>query len=220
MRVILVGGGRPLYFLAQTFLAKGHDVTLVNRNAGECSRLAQQIKATVVHGDGSDPRILEEAGARGADIVLAATPSDPDNLITCRLAQARFEVPRAVALVNDPENQSVFRQLGIDAISVSSTVASLIEQLAVRDQVTDLIPAGGGRVMISEVVLDASSPLDGRRIGEIEFPRKALIAMVMRETETIIPRGDTELRRGDRVLVVTLAEERDEALRLLTGSRG
>lgn len=217
MKVILVGGGRPLYFLAQTFRMKDHAVTIINRDATECARLARQIDATIVHGDGGDQKILEEAGNRAADVVLAATPSDPDNLITCHLARARFAVPRAVALVNDPENQSIFHELGIDAISTSLTVASLIEQRAALDQVTDLIPAGEGKVMISEITLTHSFPMAGKRVAEIDFPRDALIAVVMRDGETVIPRGDTELRCGDRVLLVTLSGSRDQALKLLTG---
>lgn len=220
MKVILVGGGRPLYFLAQAFRAKGHAVVVVNRDSADCVRLKRTLDATIVHGDGSEPRILEDAGARSADVVLAATPSDPDNLITCQLARSRFAVPRAVALVNDPENEAVFRALGIDAISTASTVASLIEQRTALDQVTDLIPAGGGRVTISEVTLTDSGRATGRPIAEIAFPRGALIAIVMRDGEAIVPRGDTTLAIGDRVLMVSLAESRDAALRILTGHDG
>jgi len=218
MKVILVGGGRPLYFLAQTFRSKGHAVTIINRDAAECARLARQIEATIVYGDGSDHRILEDAGARAADIVLAATPSDPDNLITCEFARSRFDVPRAVALVNDPDNQSIFQELGIDAISTSLTVASLIEQRAALDQITNLIPAAEGKVTISEVTLDDSFPLAGRPLAEIKLPRDALIAVVMRDGETIIPKGDTELHCGDRVLLVALSESRERALKVLTGT--
>lgn len=218
MKAILVGGGRPLYFLAQTFLAKGHVVTIINSEAEECARLAGRLAATVVHGDGSDLRFLEEAGARTADLVLAATPSDPDNLVACQLAKSRFAVPRVVALVNDPDNQDVFQALGVEAISTSLTIASLLEQRAALDQVTNLIPAGDGRVTISEVVLSDDVPLGGKAIGKADFPRDALIAVVIRGAETIIPKGDTSLAHGDRIVLVALAGARDRALKVLTGS--
>ncbi|MGD9548399.1 MAG: TrkA family potassium uptake protein [Candidatus Krumholzibacteriia bacterium] len=217
MKVIIVGGGRPLYFLAQTFLAKGHSVTIINRDGAECERLASRLDAVIVHGDGSERRILEESGARSADLLLAATPSDPDNLITCQLGKSRFAVPRVVALVNDPDNQKVFQELGVEAISTALTVASLIEQRAALDQVTDLIPAGEGRVAISEVVLNDPRPLEGRTIADADFPRDALIAVVIRDAGTIIPKGDTILERGDRVVLVALAAARDQALKALTG---
>ncbi len=217
MKIILIGGGRPIYFLAQAFLGKDHELTIVNSDPLECSHLAGRLKARIVLGDGSDQTILEEAGARMADLVLAATPSDPDNLIACQIAQSRFGVRRVVALVNDPDNKEIFEGMGIGAISTSLRVASLIEQQLTFDQVTNLIPAGDGKVMISEVTLAESFPMEGKRIAEIDFPRDALIAVVMREGETIIPRGDTILGRGDRVLLVALSGSREQALRLLTG---
>lgn len=220
MKVILVGGGRALHFLGNAFRSKRHGVTIINRDAAECARLARELEASVVHGDGSDPRILEEAGARSADVILAATPSDPDNLIVCQVAQRKFGVPRAVALVNDPDNQSVFRELGVDALSTSLTVASLIEQRAAIDQVTNLIPAAEGRVTISEVALNEVSAAVGRRLAEIEFPRDALVAVVLRDGEAIVPRGETQLQGGDRVLLVTLSEARERALGILTGKKG
>ncbi|HEX5052325.1 MAG TPA: NAD-binding protein [Planctomycetota bacterium] len=217
MKAILVGAGRPLYFLAQTFRRKDHAVTLIVRDAAESSWLANQSDATVVHGDGSNDRVLEDAGARSADLVLAATANDADNLIICQQARARFAVPRAVALVNDPDNQAIFAALGVDAISPSMTVASLVEQWATCDRVTHLVPAGNGKVTISEVTLGDSFAFAGRPIAELGFPRDALIAVVMRDAETLVPRGDTKLQRGDRVLLVALAESHGLALQLLTG---
>lgn len=219
MKVILAGGGRTLFFLAQTFVGKGHAVTIIDRDGSECARLARDLEATVVRGDASDPRVLEDAGARSANVVLAATPSDADNLVIGQLAKARFGVPRAVALVNDPENRRIFKELGIDAISTSLTVASLIEQSAAFDEITDLIPAGGGKVTISEVAITDASPVAGRRLAEIEFPKAALIAVVFRDHETLIPRGDTPLQAGDRLLLVALPEAGSRAMEILTGHR-
>ena len=101
MKVLMVGGGKTLYFLCRNFAAKGYEVVLVNRDQGECVQMARQLSATVVCGDGSDPAILKEAGAMGADVVLAITPNDQDNLVISQLASLQFGVPRAVALAND-----------------------------------------------------------------------------------------------------------------------
>jgi len=83
MKVLIVGGGKTLYFLCRNFTAKGYEVVIINRDRGECVQLARQLSATVVCGDGSDPAILKEAGAMGADAVLAITPNDHDNLVIC-----------------------------------------------------------------------------------------------------------------------------------------
>lgn len=218
MRLLVVGGGRPVQFLAQRLLSARHGVTVICRSPGECRRLARLVDTTIVQGDGSDERVLSDAGARSADVVLAATPSDPDNFVVCQTAKARFEVPRAVALVNDPENQPVFQALGIEAVSTALTVASLIEQRAALDQVTELIPALQGQVTMSEVTLSPASPVVGRRLADITLPHQALVAVLVRDGAVEVPRGATVLEAGDRVLVVTLAAAREPTLALLTGN--
>lgn len=217
MNVLLVGGGRPFQFLAQRFVASGHHVTMINRDAAECKRLARLVQGTVVQGDGSDERILEEAGARTAGIVLAATEADADNLLICQTARTRFGVPRAVALVNDPDNQEIFQALGIDAISTALTIASLIEQRAELDQVTELIPAAQGKATLSEIVLTSDCSAIGKRLADLAVPRDALVAVLLRNGDAVIPRGDTVLGAGDRVLVVALAKARDTALAFFAG---
>ena len=113
MKVILIGGGKLVYFLVRQFASKGYHLTIINQDAVEAKALARQLKATVILGDGSDPGMLKEAGAYQADIVLSLTPHDQDNLVACQIAQKRYGVPRTIALVNDPDYQEVFQQLGV-----------------------------------------------------------------------------------------------------------
>lgn len=216
MRVILIGGGRGTFFLAQTFRRHEHAVTVVAHDAGEAARYAALRGVTVVHGDGTSPALLADAGARGADLLLAATSRDADNLVACQIARTAFAVPRVVAVVDDPDNEEVFRALGIQAISISQTIAHLVEQWATCDRVKNLLSAAEGRVTLSEVTLDADPPLGGQPIAAAGLPEGSLIACVLRDDETLVPRGSTVLRRGDRVLLVALAERHARALHLLT----
>lgn len=218
MKVILIGEGRGVHFLAQTFLRNEHAVTVVTRDAADAAKCASLRGVTVVHGDGTSPALLADAGARGADLVLAATPRDADNLVACQVARTAFSVPRVVAVVDDPDNEAVFRALGIHAISFSHTIAHLVEQWATCDRVKNLLAAAEGRVTLSEVTLDTSAPLGGRAIADAGLPTDALIACVLRDDETIVPRGATVLRHGDRVLLVALPGAHAEALRILTRS--
>jgi trk system potassium uptake protein TrkA len=219
VNVIIVGGGKTVYFLARTFLSKGHVVTLVSRNKEDCVRLARRLKVAVTFGDGSSPTVLEEAGARSAQAVLAVTPNDQDNLVICQLATSRFAVPRAVALVNDPENEQVFKALDVPAFSVTPAIASLLEQQASLDEITNLVPIGEGKVNITEIVLKPDSPVVGKALREIDLPTDALITVVIRDGEPVIPRGYTELNAGDRVVLVTLPANHGPALRAITGEK-
>lgn len=217
MKVIIAGKGRSLHFLCITFLSKGHSVTVIDRDHDECVRLAHRLKVIAIHGDASDPTVLDEAGVRGAHVVLAATSQDQDNLVICQIARVQFHVPRAVALVNDPDHEEIFRRLGVDAFSTTRTIASLIEQRAAIDDVTNLIPAWEGKVQITEVVVGDGSPVARRRLSEIELPPDSLVAVVLREGEPLVPRGSTQLLPADRVLLVALPASHGPALRAITG---
>jgi trk system potassium uptake protein TrkA len=217
MKVLIVGGGQTLYFLCRNFAAKGYNVVVINRDRAQCIQLARTLTATVVCGDGSDVSILEEAGAREADAVLAITPYDQDNLVICQMASLQFGVPRILALANDPENAEVFAKLGVSAFSTTQIVGSLIEQQASLEQITNLLPVGEGRVNVTEILLDADSPVAGKCLKDIELPENALIAVVIRDSRPIVPRGPNDLQAGDRVVLITLPENHESVLKAITG---
>jgi trk system potassium uptake protein TrkA len=218
MRVIIAGGGKVAYFLARNFLAKGHTVVSVSDNLADCRWLARRLKATVVHGDGSDPAVLEEAGAHEADAVLAATQSDQDNLVICQIAEARFHVPTTLAVVNDPDNRTVFPRLGVkNVVCITELASNLIEELATADEITNLTVMAGGAVNVAELVVRDTSPVLGRPLAEASLPPDVLIAGVVRDGCATIAHGDTVLVAGDRIVLVTLPRSHGRAVRLLTG---
>ncbi len=219
MRVLIVGGGKTLYFLCRSFTAKGYEVVVVNRDREECAQMARELRAVVVEGDASDAGILEEAGARVADVVLAITPNDQDNLVICQLASLQFEVPRVLALANDPENARIFEELGVSAFSTTKIVSNLIEQRAAVEQITNLLPVGEGLVNVTEIVLEADSPVAGKALKDIMLPENALIAIVIRGGKPIVPRGTSVLAARDRLVLVTLPENHGPVVKALTGER-
>jgi trk system potassium uptake protein TrkA len=217
MKVIIVGEGKTLYFLCRNFNAKGYRVVIINNDRSECVDLARKLPALVICGDGSDTAILKEAGAMGADALLAITPNDQDNLVICQLASLKFGVPRAIALANDPDNTEIFEKLGVSAFSTTQIVGSLIEQRASLDQIINLLPVGEGRVNVTEVVLETDSPVVGKSLKDIALPENSLIAVLIRNNKAIVPRGDNCLQSADRVVLITLPENHGRVLKVLTG---
>ena len=120
MRVILIGGGKLVYFLAKQFTSKGYHLTIINADEQEAIALSRNLQATVINGEGSNPHILSQAGAYRADITLSLTGNDEDNLIACQIAQKEYGVPRTLALINDPENRPIFEKLGVN-VAFSAT---------------------------------------------------------------------------------------------------
>ena len=221
MKIIVVGGAPLVYFLCRTFISKGHAVVLINRDREECSRLARRLKATVVHGDGSDPQILAEAGAEGADALLTVTPNDEDNLVICEIAARRFGVPRTLALVNDPDNEQVFKELSnATAFSATRLLANLIEQRAGFEEITNLIPIGEGKINVTEIALSEDAPVVGKSLKDVALPEDALIAGILRDGDPIVPRGLTVLRARDRLILITLPGNHGQVLKSLLGESG
>jgi len=220
MNILIVGGGRIVYFLCRTFISKGYRLTLVNRDVEECSWLARHLKATVVHGDGTDLRVLEECRAESFNAILAVTGNDQDNLAICQQARLKFNVARTLAMVNDPDNEEVFRKLGVTAaFSTTRIITSLIEQRTGFEDVVNLVPLEEGKVNLTEVILDETSPVAGRALADISLPENSLIAIVTRNGSSIIPRGGTVLQAGDRLVVITLPENMGRVIKLLTGGK-
>lgn len=207
-----------MYFLAKAFLSKGYNITVINRKKEECSWLARQLKATVVLGNATDPEVLRESGISGMDAVLAVTPNDEDNLVICQLSKLSFGVLRTLALVNDPDNEDVFRELGVTtAFSTTRMISALIEQRAGFEDIIGVFSVAEGKVNVTEVMLTETAPVVGKSLMEINLPSDSLIGCILRAGEPVIPRGGTTLYAGDRVVAITLPENHGAVLKLLTG---
>lgn len=219
MRIVLVAEGQTAYFLARSLVATGHHVTVISNDREGAVDLSRRLSVTVLAGHGARAEVLDDAGALGADIVMALTPRDHDNLVTCQVARRVFSVARTVALANDPDNRAVFERLGVDSvISTNSLMAHVVEQTTSVAQIRDLVPLAGGEIFVGDVVLSANAPAAGLRLGELRTPSKGLVAAIMRDGQTLIPNGGTHLLAGDRLIVVASAEDNGAFLRALAGN--
>ena len=216
MRIILIGGSKLAYFLAKQFASKNYYTTIINEDLEEAKTLSRTLKATVIHGQGSDPATLGEAGALQADVVLSLTTHDEDNLIACQIAQKEYGVPRTIALVNDPENQQIFEKLGITvAFSATQIIASLIEQQTASSDIQNLLPIAEGKVNVTEIALEQDNPAVGKTIDELQLPNGTLIACILRKGEVIVPNGENSLQALDRLIVIGQPESYGQLMRLL-----
>ncbi len=217
MRVILIGEDKLTYFLGRQFTSKGYFLTIITPSQSEAVSLSRKLKATIIAGNGSDPAVLQEAGAYQADVILALTPQDPDNLIACQVAQDRFGVPKTVALVNDPDNREIFEELGVDiAFSATEILGSMIDQQTASTDLKNLVPVTDSGVTISEVVLDESSPAVGRAIKDLAL-QGATVACVVRRGHVMVSKQRMYLQAGDRVLLISEDDRYGQAQKTLTG---
>jgi trk system potassium uptake protein TrkA len=219
MRLIIIGGNKTVYFLAKQFVQRKYHITIINRDPVRSQELAEQTKATVVLGEGTDVSLLEDAGARMADAVLALTSHDQDNLVVCQIAQRYFGVPRVIAIVNDPDNESVFQKLGVTvAFSPTRIIGAIIDQEASFEDITTLMPLARGRLNIADVRIDAHSPVIGKSLSEIMLTEGSLVACLIRNEEVLVPRGATQLQVNDHLILISHPEHQQQNLVTLCGN--
>ena len=118
MYIVIAGGGMVGSYLAQVLLRSGHEVAVIEDNLKASDYLSVILEGNylVIHGDGCDSRFQEDAGIRGADVFVATTGKDDNNLVACEIAQRVFHVPRVVARVNNPKNLRIFQEVGIECV--------------------------------------------------------------------------------------------------------
>ena len=218
MYIIIVGAGKIGYFLAKRLSAGEHTVIVVDKDKNLCEELAKELEVLVIHGDGCDPKILEEAGIVRADVLAAVTGEDEDNLIICQLAKEKFNVQRTVGRVNNPSNERTFAELGID-VPVDSTkiIAKIIEEEVSFSDFVNLMSFKRGKLAIVRVDLPADSPVINKAIQEISFPENSVLVSILRQEEVIIPKGNTVLKPGDDIIALTLIGNEPQLLNLLVG---
>lgn len=218
MNIVLVGGRRKIDFLAKSLLAKKHKITLIHDDEKFCKYLARTHDAPVICGDGSKPYILEDANIQGADIVIALTQKDADNLVICQLAKRVHGVKRAFATVNNPKNVEVFKRLGINtAISSTYIVAGIIEQMAAIDEVCNLMPLEQGIVVMMEIVVRGNYPICGKPLAEIGIPEQAIIGCIIRGVNSIVPKGKTRIQADDKLIILSPPQVQREMIKLIVG---
>ncbi len=208
MYIVVVGGGKVGLQLCKTLLEDGHEVLIVEQDPVKCERLTDELGNIVFRGDGCEASIQEEVGVGRADMTIAVTGDDEDNLVACQLSKHRFSVPRTVCLVNDPRNEALFQKLGIDVtISAINLILAHIEHELPAHPLIHLLSLKGPGLEIVEVKVSSDSKAAGTRLGDIKLPPDSVISLVIRKDgNPQVPTSDLTLQAEDEVVAVTRPE--------------
>jgi trk system potassium uptake protein len=204
MYIIVIGAGKVGYYLTKSLLSEGEEVLVIEKDALKTENIVNHLNGNAIQGDGAEATTLSEAGVERADVVVAVTGHDEDNLVICQVAKHRFKVPRTIARVNNPRNRAVFGELGIDAtVSATDLLLSLLQQEIPSHPIVHLLSLEEGGAEVVELELHDGSELAGKTWSEVGLPGNSVLAAIVRGQHASVPSPDTVLKPGDRLVIVT-----------------
>lgn len=204
MYIVVVGAGKVGYYLTKSLLSEGEEVLVIEKDANKAENIVTHLNGTAIHGDGAEASTLSEAGVERADVVVAVTGHDEDNLVICQVAKHRFKVPRTIARVNNPRNRAIFDRLGIDAtVSATDLLLSLLQQEIPSHPIVHLLSLQEGGAEVVELELNEGADLAGKAWTDLHLPGNAVLAAIVRGQHASVPAPGTVLTAGDRLVIVT-----------------
>jgi len=223
MRVIVAGGGNVGTFIVSQLAAAGYELTVIESDPQRRDLAASsgddQLARWVV-GDACEPTVLESVDPTTADVLVAVTGDDEDNLVISLLAKQEFGVPRVVARVNNPANEWMFNDSwGVDvSVSTPHLLTALVQEAVSVGALVRLLSFEQGQAALIETTLAPDAPVIDRDLAECRFPRDSTVVAVIRRDRVIVPRGDTVFHAGDEVLVLVTADSEPAVRSLLTAN--
>jgi trk system potassium uptake protein TrkA len=219
MYIIVVGAGDVGYYLAKALLTQGHEVLLIERDPAKLERIEDELGSIGMKGDGCEAATIEEAGAERANLFVAVTDGDEDNLVACQVAKHRFNVPRTIARIGNPKNENLFKELGID-VTVSTTnliLDYIAKEMSKPPLLRRLSIFQGGEREIVEVTIPSDSFNVGRKIKDLSVPAGDDLILIVRKDHGIqLPTPLTVIEAEDRIVAVTTSASEANLHKVLT----
>ncbi len=218
MYVIIIGCGKIGYSLARALMAGEHEVVVIDRDPRRCESVEEDLGSIAKMGDGCEVGVLAEAGIARADVFVAVTGNDEDNLVACQLAKHRFNVPKTVSLINNPGNTPLFELLEVD-VTISSTdlILSHIEEELPAHPLVHLTHVIGTNKALVEIKIPPEAAVVGKALKDIPLPDGTLIPLIIsKDGHAEIPTEDTLLEANAEMIVVTTLDEEETLWETLT----
>lgn len=193
------------YYLAKTLLDEQHEIVLVEKDENICNAINDELGSVCVRGDGTEVSILSDIGANRADIMIAVTGQDEDNLIACQLARHHFKIPRTIARILNPVYAPLFRKLGIDVpVVATEEILEIIEAEIPTHSLTHLRTIADRKLEIVEVRIPSKAGAAGRAIKELSLPSSSVISLIIRKgVKPFVPSPETIIQAEDHLFAVT-----------------
>jgi trk system potassium uptake protein len=201
--IIIAGAGKVGWNLARELMQAEHEVTVIESDRDRYMTVEEELEHNIHYGDASELWVLERAGIVRADMVIAVTGDDEDNILISQVAKEKYLVEHTIARVNNPRNVDHFDLLGIrPVVSATDLILRLIEHEVPHHGLVHLLDLKQEQLEIIELEVSSDAPAAGRAISELELPDGCLVVSVLRDGTGFVPKADTVVQAGDEVLAV------------------
>ncbi len=214
MYIIIVGAGKIGYNLTKALIAEGHEILLIERDRNKYHLLAKELGEAIFLGNGCEVETLRSVGASRADMLIAVTGLDQENLVTCQLAKLLFVVPKTLALVNDPKNEDLFKSLGVDlTVNTTNLISALIGHKLNVHILMPLLTFKNLEIVQAEIT--DTSPAVNRQVKDLGLPVDSLLIAAIREGDAVLLKGDSFIMPNDTIVALTTREKENELRKIL-----
>jgi len=219
MYIIVVGGGRLGYNLLKALLQEGHEILVLEKDARICKSITEELGSVCYRGDGCEATTLAEVGTSRADMLVAVTGDDEDNLVACQVAKHKHNVPRTIARIRNPQNAALFKKLGIDVtVSTTDIILAAIEREVPTHTLTELMSIEDKELVIVDVKITPESTTLGKAFKDISLPKESKLALIIpHDGKAAVPTAGTVLQAGDQIIAVTSPDTKDALKAALRG---
>lgn len=219
MYIVVVGGGRLGYNLLKALLNEGHEVLVLEKDPRICKTITDEMGSVCHRGDGCEAATLAEVGTGRADMLVAVTGDDEDNLVSCQVAKHKHNVPRTVARIRNPQNAELFKKLGVDVtVSATDLILEAIEREVPTHPLTHLLTLDEQNLVMIDVKVSPESTSIGKAVKDLSLPKESkLVLIIPGEGSPQVPSDATELKANDQIIAVTPPETEDALKAALRG---
>lgn len=214
MYIIIVGAGKVGYNLSKALIAEGHEILLIERDRSKYNLLVKELGEAVYLGNGCEVSTLRNVGTNRADMLIAVTGLDQENLVACQLAKLLFMIPKTLALVNDPKNEELFKTLGVDlVVNTTNLISTLISH---KLNIHVLLPLlTFKKLEIVQAEITDSSPAVNKQVKDLGLPADSLLIAAIRNENAVLLKGDSVILANDTILALTTREKENELRKIL-----
>lgn len=214
MYIIIVGAGKVGYNLSKALIAEGLEILLIERDRSKYNLLVKELGEAIYFGNGCEVSTLRNIGTNRADMLIAVTGLDQENLVACQLAKLIFMVPKTLALVNDPKNEELFKTLGVDlVVNTTNLISALIGHKLNIHVLLPLLTFKNLEIVQAEIT--DSSPAVNKQVKDLGLPADSLLIAAIRNENAILLKGDSVILPNDTIVALTTREKENELRKIL-----